>query len=130
MGAMQDGSDLPTTKEAKQETTSPFDFSKFGDMAKKVSGRLQKVTTEDITSIVGIDSKFTQREVKFLQSIFSGEGLSHHMEDRYYQGMGMCCGYAAMVGQELKPLDELEEELSGLELKEVEEAINMNTGSI
>ena len=44
--------------------------------------------------------------------------------------LGMCCGYASMVGQELKPLDELEEELSGLELKEVEEAINMNTGPI
>ena len=58
--------------------------------------------------------------MKFLQSIFSGEGLMHHMEDRYYQGMGMCSGYAALPGQELRPLEELE----AMDVAEIEEAIN------
>ena len=54
--------------------------------------------------------------MKFTQSIVSGEGLSHHMEGKYYQGMGMCCGFVALAGQELKPLEELE-------IEEIEEAI-------
>ena len=52
------------------------------------------------------DRGFAQREMKLLQSIFSGEGLSHHMEDRYYQGMGMCAGFAAFAGSELVTLEE------------------------
>jgi hypothetical protein len=49
---------------------------------------------------------FAQREMKLLQSIFSREGLSHHMEDKYYQGMGMCAGFAAFAGSELVTLEE------------------------
>ena len=52
------------------------------------------------------DRGFAQREMKLLQSIFSGEGLSHHMEDKYYQGMGMCAGFAAFAGSELVTLEE------------------------
>ena len=103
----------------RDEQDNSFSFSKLGDMAEKVTGRLQKLNVEDVASIVGIDKKFTQREMKFLQSIFSGEGLMHHMEDRYYQGMGMCCGYAALQGQELRPLEELE----AMDVAEIEEAI-------
>ena len=44
---------------------------------------------------------FTQREMKLLQIIFSGDGLSHHMEDKYYQGMGMCAGFTVFAGSEL-----------------------------
>jgi len=102
------------------EEDKAFSFSKLGNMAEKVTGRLQKLNVEDVASIVGIDKKFTQREVKFLRSIFSGEGLMHHMEDRYYQGMGMCSGYAALPGQELRPLEELE----AMDVAEIEEAIN------
>ena len=103
----------------EDEGDNAFSFSKLGNMAEKVTGRLQKINFEDITSIVGIDKKFTQREMKFLQSIFSGEGLSHHLEDKYYQGMGMCCGYAALAGQPLTPLEELEE----MNVAQIEEAI-------
>lgn len=52
-----------------------------------------------------VDKAFAQREMKLLSSIFSGEGLSHHMEDKYYQSMGMCAGFAAFVGSELVPLE-------------------------
>ena len=62
--------------------------------------------------MVEIDKRFTQ-------SIVSGEGLSHHMEDKYYQKMGMCYGFVAMTGQELKLLEKLEVS----EISEIEEAI-------
>jgi hypothetical protein len=42
---------------------------------------------------------FAQREVKLLQSIFSGEVLSHHKENKYYQGKGMCVGLAGVYGE-------------------------------
>lgn len=44
---------------------------------------------------------FAQREMNLLTSIFSGEGLSHHMEDQYYLGMGKCADVAAFAGSEL-----------------------------
>ena len=87
---------------------SSFKLAELGNIAGRVTDRLKKISAEDIGSMVGIDKKFTQREVRFLQSIMSGEGLSHHMEDKYYQGMGLCCGYAALPGQELTLLEEIE----------------------
>jgi hypothetical protein len=114
------------TFQGNDEEDKAFSFSKLGNMAEKVTGRLQKLNVEDVASIVGIDKKFTQREMKFLQSIFSGEGLAHHMEDKYYQGMGMCCGYAALAGQELRPLAELE----AMDVAEIEEAINESESSM
>jgi len=103
----------------EEEESSPFSLAKLGSIAGKVTGRLKELSAEDVASVVGIDKSFTQREMKFFQSIFSGEGLSHHMEDRYYQGMGMCSGFAALAGQELVPLEELEK----MEIEEFEKAI-------
>jgi hypothetical protein len=91
-------------------------------MTEKVTGRLQKLTADDLTSLVGIDKNFSQREVKVLQSIFSGQGLSHHMEDKYYQGMGMCCGVVALPEQPLISLDELERDSSAM--AEIEEILS------
>lgn len=48
------------------------------------------------------------------------------MEDKYYQGMGMCCGYAALVGQELKPLEELDK----TEIAEMKETMNDDDGGV
>jgi len=104
----------------KKDEESMFNFNKWGDIAGKVTGRLQKMTAEDVASLIGVDKRFTQREMKVFQSIFSGAGVSHHMEDKYYQGMGMCCGYAALVGQELKPLDELDK----ADMAEIQEAMS------
>ncbi|KAL9182905.1 hypothetical protein ACHAXT_004184 [Thalassiosira profunda] len=102
-----------------KEEGSSFNLAKLGNIAEKVTGRLQQLTAEDIGSIVGIDKEFTQREVKFLQSIFSGEGLSHHLEDKYYQGMGMIAGYGALPGEPLTPLEEIE----GMDIEEIKDAI-------
>jgi len=101
------------------DSSSPFNLAKLGNMAEKVTGRLQQMSAEDLGSMVGIDKSFTQREMKFLKSIFSGDGLSHHMEDKYYQGMGMCSGFAALAGQELTPLEDLE----NMDIGVIEEAI-------
>ena len=111
-------------EEVAEGDDSSFNFAKLGKMAERVTGRLQKLSAEDIGSVVGIDSSFTRREVKFLRSIFNGEGLGHHMEDRYYQGMGMCAGYAAVAGRELTPLEQLE----GMGTGEIEEAIAIANG--
>eukprot|EP00804_Cyclotella_cryptica_P010346 CCRYP_012268-RA/>CCRYP_012268-RA protein AED:0.21 eAED:0.21 QI:1501/1/1/1/1/1/2/180/510 len=94
---------------------STFNLAKLGTISEKLTGRLQKITADDITSLVGIDKNFSQREVKVFQSIFSGRGLSHHMEDKYYQGMGMCCGFVALPEQELMSLQELQGNQSAME---------------
>jgi len=91
----------------ENEESSTFNLAKLGNIAEKVTGRLQNLSAEDVASAVGIDKRFTQREMKVMQSIVTGEGLTHHLEDKYYQGMGMSAGFVAMVGQELTPLDEL-----------------------
>ena len=109
MTSLQDDDDVDVhdnNNNVEMVSSSRFNLAKLGNIAGKVSGRLQQLSAEDVASIVGIDKQFTRREMKFIQSIFSGEGLSHHMEDKYYQGMGMCCGFAALPGQELIPLEE------------------------
>eukprot|EP00578_Thalassiosira_sp_NH16_P021655 CAMPEP_0181086980 /NCGR_PEP_ID=MMETSP1071-20121207/6035_1 /TAXON_ID=35127 /ORGANISM="Thalassiosira sp., Strain NH16" /LENGTH=919 /DNA_ID=CAMNT_0023168851 /DNA_START=45 /DNA_END=2804 /DNA_ORIENTATION=- len=110
--------------ERNVEKSSSFNLAKLGNIAKDVTGRLKQLSAEDVASVVGIDKSFTQREMKFFQSIFSGAGLSHHMEDKYYQGMGMTCGFAALAGQELVALEELEK----MEIGEIEEAILESSG--
>eukprot|EP01083_Nonionella_stella_P255203 876245_1 len=103
----------------EEESSSPFNFAKLGSMAKDVTGRLQKISAEDLGSVIGVDARFTQRELKVAQSILSGEGLFHHMEDKYYQGMGMCAGFAALPGEDLTPLEELE----NMEIGDIKNAI-------
>lgn len=112
MTSFQNDDDEFNNERNNELDTSPFNLAKLGNIAGKVTGRLQQLSAEDLASIVGIDKQFTRREMKFIQSLLSGEGLSHHMEDKYYQGMGMCCGFAALPGQELMPLKEFKNHAS------------------
>jgi hypothetical protein len=105
----------------ENEKDNTFNLAKLTDLTQKVTGRLQKITADDITSLVGVDKNFSQREIKVFQSIFSGRGLSHHMEDKYYQGMGMCCGFVALPEQELMSLEELENDEGAM--AEIEEML-------
>jgi hypothetical protein len=57
-----------------------------------------------LASIVGINEKFSSREIGLIKSLLSGEAVSHHMEDEYYQGMGRACGFVAKVGEELREM--------------------------
>lgn len=70
-------------------------------MVEKVGGRLQSLSASDITSVVGIDKAYADREVKIIQSVASGEALAHHLEDEYYQGMGRACGFIARLGEDV-----------------------------
>ena len=81
---------------------------KLGDIAERVTGRLMEVSVDDLASMVGIDKKYTAREIEIVKSIFSGDGLSHHLEPQYFKAMGMACGYLALAGQELRTLESLE----------------------
>ena len=108
ISAVQDDTDTPKVSGDKQI----FDMSKLGAIAGKVSGRLKNISTDDLASVVGIDKKFTQREMKMIQSLMSGAALSHHMEDQYYKGMGMSSGYVALVGEELKAIGSTTESMA------------------
>uniref|UniRef100_A0A7S2IF45 Fungal lipase-type domain-containing protein n=1 Tax=Helicotheca tamesis TaxID=374047 RepID=A0A7S2IF45_9STRA len=83
--------------------------SRLGDVAEQVTGRLQKLSATDITSVVGVNKKFSEREMKIIQSFFNGDAIAHHLEDEYYQGMGLACGYIALVGEDIRPMNDLEE---------------------
>ena len=71
----------------------------------RLTGRLKSMTASDITSMVGIDKSFSQREMKLMSSLFKGEGLAHHMEDSYYAAMGRASGFVAKVGEEVVPMN-------------------------
>lgn len=72
-----------------------------------MKGRLATFDVSDIPGLVGIDKKFVEREAKIIKSIFSGDALSHHMEDQYYMAMGRACGFVAILGEEVRPMANL-----------------------
>lgn len=84
------------------------DYLDKGDVLSKfanaVKGRMETFTASDLASVVGIDKQFLERESKIIQSVFSGEAISHHMEDQYYSAMGRACGFKAIVGDEIKSI--------------------------
>lgn len=76
-------------------------LNQLGSLASKFQERLSKVTLSDVASVIGIDKKFSERELKIVQSLVKGEGLAHHMEDSYYAAMGRAVGFRASVGEEI-----------------------------
>lgn len=85
------------------------DYLEKGDVLSKfttaVKGRLETFSASDLASVVGIDQQFVARESKIIQSVMSGEALSHHMEDQYYSAMGRASGFVALVGEEIEKID-------------------------
>lgn len=73
-------------------------------LATKVGDRMQSVSTTDLTSVLGIDKKFTEREVRMIQSIMEGKALAHHLEDEYYAAIGRASGFIAIVGERLEEI--------------------------
>jgi len=60
-------------------------MSKFTSVTSAVSDKLKSgITVSDVTSLVGIDKSFTDREFKIIKSFAEGNALAHHMEDEYY----------------------------------------------
>jgi len=99
LSVVDDSDDEP--KNTKKLMDYLKDANKVGNAMKE---RLETFTAADLSSIVGIDKSFAERETKIIQSILSGEALSHHMEDEYYLAMGRASGFATFVGEEIKEL--------------------------
>lgn len=106
--------DIPENEKRDKIGGAFFDISKTGEYASRfdaiadaVSGRLKKLSVDDLPSLVGVDKKYTAREMKIIQSLFSGQALNHHLEPDYYKALGMACGYLALVGQELQSVETL-----------------------
>jgi hypothetical protein len=77
---------------------------KGDDSFSKIQKRLSTVTASDITSVIGIDRSFTDREINIMQALFKGDALSNHMEDSYYAAMGRAGGFVAVVGEDVVPI--------------------------
>jgi hypothetical protein len=74
-------------------------FGQFSALA----SRLSKTSVTDLTSVLGIDRNYANRELQIAQSFFKGEALAHHLEDSYYAALGGAVGFVARVGEEIVP---------------------------
>ena len=83
-----------------------------------ISNHLKSFSASDVASIVGLNKNYTDRELKIIQSVFTGEALAHHMEDEYYQAMGRACGFMALVGKEIQSLDDIKKKLDEMDRNE------------
>lgn len=95
-------------------------LAQVGSIASKFQERLSAVTASDITSLLGFDKSFTDRELQMVQALFKGEALAHHLEDSYYAAMGNCAGFVALLGKDIVPVDELTVELLSSETEQNE----------
>jgi len=98
---VRDGNIIAT---AKTEGTQPDNDIPFDakNMLAQLSDKAQKFSLTDLTSAVGINKDFVERETKVMQSVLSGDALAHHMEDKYYEAVGASCGFVSTVGGEIK----------------------------
>jgi hypothetical protein len=96
-----------TTEDGINQTTtaSGLSLSKLSAAATKLTKRVQAgLTVSDVASVLGLDRSFTEREFKLISSLFEGRGLSHHLEDEYYKGMGLAAGFLALLGEDIVDL--------------------------
>lgn len=108
-------------------------FAQIGSIASKFQERLSTVTASDLTTLLGIDKSFTEREIQMVQALFKGEALAHHMEDSYYSAMGSAVGFVAMLGKDIVPVGDSTLELLSSESDRMElavlEGLSMSDGS-
>jgi hypothetical protein len=96
---------LALTKGDDSQKKEPGQVSdQVGGWASKFQKWLSTITASDITSVIGIDKSFTEREFQLAQALYSGDALAHHMEDAYYAAMGRAGGFVAVVGEEVVPV--------------------------
>lgn len=77
----------------------------LGKFMNRLASRAKTLTASDVASVLGIDKKFADRELRLIQSLLKGEALAHHMEDQYYAGMGGAAGFRARVEEAIVELD-------------------------
>jgi len=69
-----------------------------------VASRLKNVDVADLTSVVGIDRSYVNRELELAQSLLKGESLAHHLEDSYFTAVGRAVGFNTTVGEDIVPV--------------------------
>ena len=107
---LAEGTLLADLYNATRETfseESPLSWEKITRAASKFSDRFRTIKAVDVTSILGIDKDFTEREMKMVRSIFAGEALKHHMEDEYYSAIGRACGFIARIGENIEKMNSI-----------------------
>jgi hypothetical protein len=78
-------------------------LAKIGSAVAKLSQR--SLTAGDVVTVLGIDRAFAGRELGIVQSLFKGEAVADHLEDKYYAGLGGAAGFRARVGEDIAELD-------------------------
>jgi hypothetical protein len=76
----------------------------FTSRLNAVATRLKSIDVADITSVVGIDRNYANREIELASSFMKGDSLAHHLEDSYYKAMGRAVGYNTTVGEDIQKL--------------------------
>jgi hypothetical protein len=76
----------------------------FTSRLNAVATRLKSIDVADITSVVGIDRNYANREIELASSFMKGDSLAHHLEDSYYNAMGRAVGYNTTVGENIQKL--------------------------
>jgi len=102
---VRDGIMLAAAKieETQPDNDIPFDAKNMlAQLKENISDKAQKFSLTDLTSAVGINKDFVERETKVMQSLLSGDALAHHMEDKYYEAIGASCGFVSSVGEDIK----------------------------
>lgn len=94
-----------TTNSDDEPSEDKSVFGRFSAVTSKWSERVKDLKASDLASIVGIDSEFSEREFKIIESFAKGQALANHMEDDYYAAMGRAGGFKAVVGEDITPLD-------------------------
>ena len=46
-----------------------------------------QVTPQDVTQLLGLDSRFVMAELQMVKSLSTGEAITHHLEPSYYAAM-------------------------------------------
>ena len=76
----------------------------FTSRLNAVATRLKSIDVADLTSVVGIDRNYANREIELASSFMKGDSLAHHLEDSYYKAMGRAVGYNTTVGEDIQKL--------------------------
>jgi len=88
------------TSRSVEEKSSSSVFTQLG----AVASRIKSMDVADLTSVVGIDRSYANREIELAQSFMKGECLAHHLEDSYYLAMGRAVGFNTTVGEDIVQL--------------------------
>ena len=69
-------------KDAVTEGLASFEKAK-----ESVTGRLSGMSAGDALSMLGLDQKFVESELRLVESLAQGKAIEHHLEPSYYVAM-------------------------------------------